>query len=118
MLRLGRIDKYPAKRQASGVNASAETIMSMAKINPVYYPLAIVAASRDTEIWLGDDAGYLVQKAVGELRTSLLPGDYVVACELGASPYPIHLAQASRYTQAELEAGPTCSRPIPQLPPA
>ena len=84
---------------------------------PVYYKLVIVASSSATEIWLGDDAGHLVQKAVGARRTSLLPGDYVVEFGLGTSPYPIHLTQASRYTQTELEAGPTCSRPIPQLPP-
>jgi len=92
--------------------------MSMGRATPVYYKLVIVAASSATEIWLGDDAGHLVQQAVGELRTSLLPGDYGVECGLGTSPYPIHLTQASRYTQTELEAGPTCSRPIPQFPPA
>lgn len=91
--------------------------MSTARANTVYYQLVIVATSPATEIWLGDDAGHLVQKEVGELRTSLLPGDYMVEFGLGSSPYPIHLAQASRYTQTELEAGPTCSRPIPQLPP-
>ncbi len=90
--------------------------MPTARANPVYYKLVIVATSPATEIWLGDDAGHLVQKEVGELRTSLLPGDYVVEFGLGSAPYPIHLAQASRYTQTELEAGPTCSRPIPQLP--
>ena len=91
--------------------------MSTARVKPMYFRLVIVAASAATEIWLGDDAGYLVQKEVGELRTSLLPGHYVVEFGLGTSPYPIHLTKASRYTQAELEAGPTCSRPIPQLPP-
>jgi hypothetical protein len=90
--------------------------MSTARANPVYYTLVIIATSPATEIWLGDDAGYLVQKEVGELRTSLLPGDYVVEFGLGRSAYPIHLAQALRYTQTELQAGPTCSRPIPQLP--
>ena len=91
--------------------------MSTARANPVYYKLVIAAAFPATEIWLGDDAGHLVQKEVGELRTSLWPGDYVVEFGLGTSPYPIHLSQESRYTQTELEAGPTCSRPIPQLPP-
>ena len=91
--------------------------MSTARAKPVYYKLVIVAASPAIEIWLGDDAGHLVQKEVGELGTSLLPGHYVVEFGLGSSPYPVHLAQASRYTQTELEAGPTCSRPIPQLPP-
>ena len=92
--------------------------MSTARDNPVYYKLVIVATSAATGIWLGDDAGHLVQKEVGTLRTSLLPGDYVVEFGLGSSAYLIHLAQARRYTQTELEAGPTCSRPIPQVPPA
>jgi hypothetical protein len=91
--------------------------MSTARAKPVYFKLVIIAASPVTEIWLGDDAGYLVQKEVGELRTSLLPGDYVVEFGLGRSAYPIHLAQASRSTQTELEAGLTCSRRMPQLPP-
>ena len=91
--------------------------MSIVRAKPVYYRLVIVAASPNTEIWLGDDAGHLVQKEVGELWTSLLPGHYVVAFGLGTSPYPIYLAKASRYTQTDLEAGPSCSRPIPQLPP-
>jgi hypothetical protein len=91
--------------------------MSMARAKPVYFKLVIVATSPMTEIWLGDDAGHLVQKEVDELRTSLLPGHYVGECGLGTSPYAIHLVKASRYTQTELEAGPTCSRPMPQLPP-
>ena len=76
-----------------------------------YYKLEIVAASPATEIWLGDDAGHLVQKEVGELKTSLLPGYYVVEFGLGTSLYPIHLDKARRYTQTELQAGPTCARP-------
>ena len=91
--------------------------MSTARARPVYYKLVIVAASPAMEIWLGDDAGHLVQREVGELRTSLLPGHYVVEFGLGTPTYPIHLAKASRYTQSQLEAGPSCSRPIPQLPP-
>ena len=88
-----------------------------AATKPVYYKLVILASSPATEIWLGDDAGHLIQKEIGEMRTSLLPGDYVVEFGLGTSPYPIHLKDDSRLTQAELEAGPTCPRPIPQLPP-
>ena len=49
--------------------------MSTAKTKPVYDELVIVATSPATEIWLGDDAGHLVQKEIGELRTSLRPGD-------------------------------------------
>jgi hypothetical protein len=81
----------------------------------VYYDLVIVATSPDTEIWLGDDEGHLVQKEIGTLETSLLPGDYIVEFGLGSQPYPIHLAAASRHTQAELGAGPTCTRPTPKL---
>lgn len=84
---------------------------------PRYYTLEIMAASPATEIWLGDDAGHLVQKEVGELKTGLLPGSYVVEFGLGSSPYPIHLDKARRYTQAELEAGPTCERPAVRLLP-
>ena len=91
--------------------------MSITEAKPVYYELVIVAASPATEIWLGDDDGHFVQKEIGTLRTSLLPGHYTVEFGLGSPPYPIHLAKASRYTQTELAAGPTCSRPIPKLPP-
>jgi hypothetical protein len=89
--------------------------MSNAEGEPVYYNLTIVAASPATEIWLGDDGGHLVQKEIGTLETSLLPGDYTVEFGLGTSPNPIHLAKSSRYTQAELAAGPSCSRPAPKL---
>ena len=91
--------------------------MSKTEVEPVYYELVIVAASPTTDIWLGDDDGHLVQKEIGTLETSLLPGDYTVEFGLGTTPYPIHLARSSRYTQAELAAGPTCSRPIPKLSP-
>ena len=91
--------------------------MSNAESEPVYHNLTIVAASSATEIWLGDDGGHLVQKEIGTLETSLLPGDYTVEFGLGTSPYPIHLAKSRRYTQAELAAGPTCSRPVPKPSP-
>jgi hypothetical protein len=92
--------------------------MSTTRAKPKYFKLVIVATSPVTDIWIGDDAGHLVQGAGGELRTSLLSGHYVVEFGLRTAPYPLHLVKASRYTQTELEAGPTCSRPIPQLPPA
>ena len=91
--------------------------MPIKETKPVYYELIILATSPATEIWLGDDEGHFFQEGIGALRTSLLPGRYTVEFGLGSSPYPIHLANASRYTQAELTAGPTCSRPIPKLPP-
>jgi hypothetical protein len=60
--------------------------MSTARAKPEYSNLVIVATSPVMEIWLGDDAGHLVQKAVGELRTNLLPGHCVVEFGLGTSP--------------------------------
>lgn len=83
-----------------------------------YYELEIVASSPATEIWLGDDAGHLVQKEVGELKTSVLAGSYVVEFELGTRQcYPVHLDKPCRFTQTELEAGPTCPRPAVRLLP-
>ena len=89
--------------------------MSTTDATTVYYELVISAASPIMEIWLGDDDGHFVQKEIGELRTSLLPGHYTVEFGLGSAPYPIHLTMASQYTQTELAAGPTCSRPILKL---
>ena len=85
---------------------------------PVSDKLVIVASASASEIWLGEDAGHLVQTEVGALRTSLLPRDEVVAFGRGTSPSPIHLTQASRDPQPELAAGRLCSRPMPQRPSA
>lgn len=82
-----------------------------------YRNLTIVASSPLTEIWLGDDAGHLVEKEVGELHTSLLPGFYVVSFRLKAPTYPIDLKKARRLTQSELEVGPTCPRPMLKFSP-
>jgi len=89
--------------------------MPRAKTKPAYHGLVIVATRSDTEIWLGDDRGHFVQKEVGRLKSSLLPGNYTVKFGLGTAPCPICLAGESRYTQAELAAGPTCPRRIPEL---
>ncbi len=71
----------------------------------VYYDIKIFANSPDTEIWLGDDGGHLVLKAVGTLRSSLIPGDYRVEFGLGTACYPICLRKHSEFSQADLEAG-------------
>ena len=84
--------------------------------NGIYFDLQITANSPTTEIWLGDDAGHLVQKEVGELRTSLMPGDYVVEFGLGTVCYPIRLREDKRYTQHDLQAGPPCERPVIRIP--
>lgn len=89
--------------------------MSRAKTGPVYHRLVIVATLPDTEVWLGDDRGHFVQKGVGTLRTSLMPGKYTVEFRLGTAPYALRLTGQGRYTQAELAAGPTCARRIPEL---
>ena len=83
----------------------------------VYHKLTIVASSSSTEIWLGDDCGHLVQMEVGALRTSLVPGYYVVSSGLKAPTYPINLNKSLRLSQLRLQAGPTCPRPVPQLLP-
>lgn len=81
----------------------------------VYYTLSIEASTPLTEIWLGDDCGHFVQKEVGALRTSLRPGRYVVSFGLKAPTHPINLRKARRWTQSQLESGPTCPRPVPRL---
>ena len=85
------------------------------KTSPVYYELVIEATSQSTEIWLGDNKGHFVQKDIGLLHSNLLPGDYTVEFGLGSSTYPISLRQASRYTEAEITAGLSCPRPVPNL---
>jgi hypothetical protein len=80
-----------------------------------YYRLTITATDPNTDIWLVDNLGHLVQKGTGMLDTSLLPGDYAVEFGLGTSMYPIHLENDTCVTQAALGAGPTCPRRIPQL---
>lgn len=79
-----------------------------------YLELVIAAESQSTDIWLGDSDGHFVQKEVGLLRTSLLPGDYIVEFGLGSVAYPIRLTEPRYYTEAQLMAGPTCPRPVPR----
>lgn len=77
----------------------------------------IITASPRTDVWLADDKGFLVQKERGILDTSLLPGHYVVEFGLGTQTYPIHVVKDSEYSQAAIQAGPTCPRPHVKLPP-
>jgi hypothetical protein len=81
-----------------------------------YYDLVIVAESPDTEIWLGDDAGYFVQKETGTLASRLLPGIYIVAFGLGTPQYAIDLSAASHYTERQVTAGASTPRRMPQFP--
>ena len=82
----------------------------------VYFDLQITAESLTTEIWLGDDEGHLVVKEVGELHEPLMAGDYVVEFGLGTTCYPIRLREDAKYTQHDLQAGPSCERPVPKIP--
>lgn len=97
------------------MSATTRYQMDVPDSDRIYFDLLIVAKSPDIEIWLGDDAGHLVQKETGELRTSLIPGDYVVEFGLGTASYPITLRDTTEYTQKELEAGPSCKRPVPKI---
>jgi hypothetical protein len=82
----------------------------------IYFDLQITAESPTTEIWLGDDEGHLVVKEVGELHERLMAGDYIVEFGLGTTCYPIRLREDAEYTQHDLQAGPACERPVPQIP--
>ena len=80
-----------------------------------YYSLVIEASSPDTVIWLGDDNGHLVQKAVGTLRTDLLPGSYTVEFTLGGTTYPVKLDRSRHLTEQQIRSGPSCPRPAVKL---
>jgi hypothetical protein len=75
--------------------------------------LVIFADAPDTEIWLGNDHGHLIQRATGTLKASLVPGDYTVEFGLGSFPYPIRLEQSTHYRQAELVSNYGNPRPKP-----
>jgi hypothetical protein len=92
--------------------------MSATRATAVSCERVIVATSPVTDIWLGDDAGDLVQPAVGALRTSRWPGHDVVAGGRGTASSPLHVVKARRATQTALEAGSTGARPRSHLPPA
>lgn len=80
-----------------------------------YRHLVIEASSPETDIWLGDDEGHLVQKAAGTLDTHVLEGDYTVEFGLGTTTYPIHLKGDIRYTEVQIRKGPSCPRPVPDV---
>jgi hypothetical protein len=83
--------------------------------SPKYLRLVIEAETREGPIWLGDDAGHLVQKAVGVLDTHVLAGNYVVEFSLGGPTYPVILNSPLRLTEQEIRVGPSCPRPAVRL---
>ena len=76
-----------------------------------YYELTIQAESSDTEIWLGTDDGHFVQKDCGEMRSSLLPGNYTVEFHLGGTTFPITLNRDQSLKESDIRSGPSCPRP-------
>ena len=89
----------------------------MSKNSAHRYHRLVIKASPQTEIWLADDGGHLVQKGLGTLDASLVRGHYLVEFGLGTQSYPIHLVKDSEYSQAEIEEGRSCPRPTSKLAP-
>ena len=81
----------------------------------MYHALKIETSNENTEIWLGDDEGHFVQKEVGVLNTSLLPGNYIVQFGLGTDAYPIKLDNEKNITESQITNGPSCIRPVPKV---
>ncbi|ETR70935.1 MAG: hypothetical protein OMM_08449 [Candidatus Magnetoglobus multicellularis str. Araruama] len=81
----------------------------------IYYSIEIETNTPDTEIWLGDDEGYFVQKEVGSFKSSLMAGNYTIEFGLGKTCYPITLQKDTKFTQSEIEAGSSCRRPTPKI---
>ena len=66
----------------------------------MYYNLKITAEEPDTEIWLsapgefdGEIIDHLVQKEIGVMNTSIVPGDYYVCFGPLYKNMPKHLVQ-------------------------
>lgn len=59
--------------------------MAIYKGEKKYHQLVIQGNSPVLDIWLGDDEGHFVIKAEGEIRTSLLEGNYIVEFSLGSN---------------------------------
>jgi hypothetical protein len=80
-----------------------------------YIGLVIEAETPEGQIWLGNDDGHFVQKAVGILDTRLLPGRYVVEFALGDATYPVILNSPLHLSEQEIRSGQPCPRPKVRL---
>jgi hypothetical protein len=78
----------------------------------VYHHLVIEAASLETDIWLADDDGHLVQKATGVLDIHVVAGDYVVEFGLGTTVYPVRLVADARHAEQDIRTWSSCPRPV------
>jgi hypothetical protein len=60
------------------------------------YHRLVISAPRNTDIWLSDIDGYLVQKETGIMETELLPGDYFVQLGIDDEKLPVRLERNLR----------------------
>lgn len=80
-----------------------------------YHKLIIDAATPTTEIWLGDDQGFLVSKAAGRLTIGIKPGDYIVEFTLGGPCYPLRINADQHLSEAQVRQASPQPRPIPNI---
>jgi hypothetical protein len=85
--------------------------MNTKDAQPKYLGLVIEAEKPGGPIWLGDEDGHFVQKAVGVLDTHLLPGRYVVEFALGGAAYTVTLNSPLHLSEQEIRLGQPCPRP-------
>lgn len=76
-----------------------------------YYRVVIQGSTADTTIWIADDHGHPVVKAVGNLDTHLLPGDYTIEFGVNRTTYPLALSEPVELEEVAVRKGPTCPRP-------
>jgi len=76
-----------------------------------YKKLVILAQHTCTDIWLADDEGFLVQKETGEMKTSLLPGNYFVQFGESSLGFPFELREDLELSEEELCCSQTPSKP-------
>lgn len=85
--------------------------MEVSKCSHNHHRLVVIADSSNTDIWLGDNEGFLVKKAMGKLDIRLEPGEYVIEFGLGTDNYPILLDTSLNLTEKEIKSSPPCVRP-------
>lgn len=68
-------------------------------MNRIYHTLTIKAVDSETDIWLADEDGNLVQKEDGEMQTNILPGIYFVHFGLKSEGIKIDLQKDEEIIQ-------------------
>lgn len=78
----------------------------------MYTKLVVESSDANTDIWLVDENGHPVQKAIGTLETHVLRGKYYITFGLRSKQCcSINLVENVAYTQSELEKIGTCAIP-------